>query len=64
MGTLEEKNWFLLGLAGSKGCDPLPREQNWRPPSSAATGVGLGICLANQFGKAVSSMMSSSCCVL
>ena len=66
MGDLEKKNWFLLGLAGPKGCDPLSPGQNWRPPWSwpAAPGVGLGICLANQFGKPVSSVMSSSCCVL
>lgn len=65
MGSLEE-NGFLLGLVGSMGCDPSRHRQNWRPLESwpAAPGVGLETCLENQFGKAVSSMMSSSCSVL
>lgn len=66
MGPLEKNNWFLLGLAGSMGYDPPDHSPSWRPLKSwpAAPGVGLETCLENQFGKAVSSMMSSICCIL
>lgn len=65
MGSLEE-NGFLSALVGPMNCDPSLHRRNRRPLESwpAAPGVGLETCLENQFGKAVSPMMSSSCSVL
>lgn len=66
MGSLEEENRFLLGWLDLRAVTLLLMGRTGGPSRSwpAAPGVELGTCLANQFGKAVSSMMSSSCCVL